>query len=107
MFSQYSIRQLLLATAGVAIFISIVATGIRQDNPMGWGTVASLALLPVLFLVYGVVTVCARVFCEFGNTMLGPLDTAAFTNVVVKRLPVMPDQEPDSDPASTEATDEE
>lgn len=106
MFSQYSIRQLLIVTAGVAILISIVATGIRQDNSMGWGVVVSLALLPVLFILYGVVTVFARLFCDFGNAMLGSLDTAAFGNVVVKRQPVMPDQQLDSSNASAEATDE-
>lgn len=107
MFSQYSIGQLLLATAGVAILISIVATGIRQDNPMGWGAVVSLALLPVLFLIYGIVSVIAKLFCEFGNAMLGPLDTATPVNVVVDRLPVMPDEEPDSNSPAAEVTDDE
>ena len=107
MFSQFSIRQLLITTAGVAILISIVATGIRQGNTMGWGVVVSLALLPVLFLAFGMVTVLARVFCELGNSMLGTLETSAFTNVVVKRLPVMSDQGPDSNVASTEESDEQ
>lgn len=105
MFSQFSIRQLLIATAGMAILISIVATGIRQDNSMGWGVVVSLVLLPVLFTAYGLVTVLASVFCELGNSMLGTLDTSAFTNVVVKRLPTMPDQEANSNSSPAEANE--
>ena len=96
---------MLIATAGVAILISVVATGIRQDNAMGWGVVVSLALLPVLFLAYGLMTVFAKVLCEFGNSMLGPLDTSTSVNVVVQRQPVMSDQESDANVASNEAVD--
>ena len=59
---------MLIATAGGAILFSIVATGIRQDNSMGWGVVFSLALLPVLFAAYGMVAVFAKVFCSLGNS---------------------------------------
>ena len=96
---------MLIATAVVAILISIVATGIRQDNAMGWGVVVALALLPVLFLAYGVMTVFAKVLCDFGNSMLGPLDTSTSVNVVVQRQPVMSDQQPHADIASNEAAD--
>jgi hypothetical protein len=106
MFSQFSIRQLLIATAGVAILISIVATGIRQDNSMGWGVVISLSLLPVLFVAYGIVTVLARTFCQLGNSILGPLDTSTFTNVVVQRQPVMSDQVPEAHADLDEGNDD-
>ena len=107
MFSQFSIRQLLIATAGVAILISIVATGIRQDNSMGWGVVISLSLLPVLFMGFGIATILAKMFCHLGNSMLGPLDTSTFINVVVQRQPVMSDHEPNAHVASTEENDEQ
>jgi len=106
MFSQFSIRQLLIATAGAAILISIVATGISQGNPLGNGVVVSLCLLPVLFLGYCFVTVLARMFCGLGNSLLGPLEAPTLPNVVVKRQPLMADQEIHSNSASIEATDE-
>ncbi len=100
---------MLIVTAGAAILFSILGMGIRQNNSMGWGVGVSLALLPVLFMVYGMIAVCAKVFCQFGNSMLGPLDTSTSVNVVVQRQPVMPDPEPDqksdSNIASNEATD--
>ena len=83
MFTRYSIRQLMLATAGMAVLISIVAVGIQKENLMGWGAIISLALLPVLFLSFGFVVMMANAFCSMGNSMLGPLKTT-----ITRRSPV-------------------
>ena len=97
---------MLIATAGVAFLFAILGIGVRQNNSLSWGVGVSLALLPVLFIVYAMVTVFAKVFCDLGNSMLGPLDTSAAVTVVVKRQPVMPEQEPESNIFSNdEATD--
>ena len=109
MFTRYSIRQLMLATAVVAVVFSIVAVGIQGKNLMGWGAVVSVALLPVLFLIYGVAVMLANMFCRFGNSCLGPLETApsSLAHSAVASQPSLKPHEPSgSNPSITEAADE-
>ena len=107
MFTQYSIRQLMIATAGVAIVVSIVAVGIQQDNLMGWGAVVSVALLPVLFLVFGLVVMLANVFCNSGTSFFGPLEKSPSPSslAIAGQDPQKKDEQPAADVSLTKAAD--
>lgn len=85
MFTRFSIRQLLFATAGIAVVVSVVATGIEQENLMGWGVVISVAILPLLFLAHGAVILLAQLLCRMGIALLGPLESTAAPAVTTKK----------------------
>ena len=73
MFSQFSIRQMLAATFVVAIFVFVIAKGMQQENSMSYGVIASIVLLPVLFVVYGFVVSVAGMFHALGEAVCGPI----------------------------------
>ena len=105
MFTRYSIRQLMFATAVVAVVVSIVAVGIQKENSMGWGVVISLAILPVLFLAFGFVVVMSSVFCKVGTSLLGPLKHPALPLAVANRDPPKVDRQLDANASLAEATE--
>ena len=73
MFSQFSIRQMLAATFVVAILVLVITQGMQQDNSMSYGVIASIVLLPVLFIIYGVVVSIAVMFSAVGEAICGPI----------------------------------
>jgi len=73
MFSQFSIRQMLAATFVVAIFVLVITQGMQQDNSMSYGVIASIVLLPVLFIIYGIVVSVAEMFHASGEAICGPI----------------------------------
>ena len=94
----------MFATAGLAVLVSIVSMGIRQENSMGWGMVISIALLPVLFLVYGITVTLAKLFCNLGNSLLGPLPSSTWAVSAAWQASEKIDQYPDSDVSVTDST---
>ena len=100
----------MLATAGVAVVVSVVAVGIQEENRMGWGVIISVALLPILFLIFGIVVMLANIFCNLGFSMLSPVKKSATpiaANMVNPQGPAKVHQQLASKPSVTEAIDED
>ena len=73
MFTRFSIRQVLIAIAVLALVFAAFGTGMSSGSPFATGLVYASLTMPFLFLLYALMVLLMRILAPIGIALFGPI----------------------------------